>query len=85
MIKLSELTHLDLSGAFHKEGMGNFGWLLSLPKLLSVTLHNIQGMDNDWGRIVDVILVLIIPRCGGLLAVALSTEAVTPRGRVSMQ
>ena len=63
IIKLSELTHLDLSGAFHKEGMGNFGWLLSLPKLLSVTLHNIQGMDMDWVRIVFIIVVLIIHRC----------------------
>ena len=43
MIKHSELTHLDLSGAFHKEGMANFGWLLCLPKLLSLTLHNVQG------------------------------------------
>ena len=63
LIKFSELTHLDLSGAFHKEGMGNFGWLLSLPKLLSVTLHNIQGMDMDWGLIVFIIVVLIIHRC----------------------
>ena len=63
MILFSELTHLDLSGAFHKEGMGNFGWLLSLPKLLSVTLHNIQGMDMDWGLIVFIIVVLIIHRC----------------------
>ena len=60
MMKHPELTHLDLSGAFHKEGMGNFGWLLSLPKLLSVTLHNIQGMDCS---IVLVVIVTILPRC----------------------
>ena len=61
---LQELTHLDLSGAFHKEGMGNFGWLLSLPKLLSVTLHNIQGMDDwTWTGFYCLIVVLIIRRC----------------------
>jgi len=43
---LTELTHLDLSGAYHKEGMGDFRWLLSLPKLVSLTLHNVQGVDN---------------------------------------
>ena len=40
---VSELTHLDLSGAYHKEGMGDFRWLLGLPKLVSLTLHNVQG------------------------------------------
>ena len=38
-----ELTHLDLSGAFHMKGMANFSWLLSLPTLLSLTLHNVKG------------------------------------------
>ncbi len=40
---LQELTHLDLSGAFHKEGMDNFKWLLGLPELVSLILHNVQG------------------------------------------
>ena len=40
---LPELTHLDLSGAFHKEGMENFCWLLCLPELVSLILHNVQG------------------------------------------
>ena len=40
---MKELTHLDLSGAFHMKGMANFSWLLSLPKLLSLTLHNVKG------------------------------------------
>lgn len=34
---------MDLSGAYHKEGMGDFGWLLCLRKLVSLTLHNVQG------------------------------------------
>ena len=40
---LTDLTHLDLSGAFHKEGMENFCWLLCLPELVSLILHNVQG------------------------------------------
>ena len=40
---LPDLTHLDLSGAFHKEGMENFCWLLCLPELVSLILHNVQG------------------------------------------
>ena len=41
---LTEISHLDLSGAYHKEGMGDFGWLLSLNKAISLTLHNVQGI-----------------------------------------
>ena len=40
---LPGLTHLDLSGAFHNQGMDSFGWLLNLKHLLSLTLHNVQG------------------------------------------
>ena len=42
---LQELTHLDLSGAYHKEGMENFRWLLCLPELVSLTLHNVQEVE----------------------------------------
>ena len=39
---LPELTHLDISDAFHKNGM-TFDWLQCLPKLVSLTLHNVKG------------------------------------------
>jgi len=42
---LPDLTHLDLSGAFHKEGMENFCWLLCLPELVSLILHNVQEVE----------------------------------------
>ena len=45
-LKLVELTHLDLCGAYHKEGMGDFSWLLNVSKLVSLTLHNIQGIQT---------------------------------------
>ena len=31
--------------------MANFGWLLCLPKLLSLTLHNIQGTYSPKGAV----------------------------------
>jgi len=44
---LKELTHLDMSGAFHKEGMGDFGWLLNVKQLVSLTLNDVQGLEDS--------------------------------------
>jgi len=43
---LPELTHLDLSGAFHNQGMADFAWLLNCPHLVSLTLHNVQDLET---------------------------------------
>ena len=42
---------MDLSGAFHKEGLGDFGWLLNLGKLISLTLHNVQDVEDSLATI----------------------------------
>lgn len=44
---LPELSHLDLSGAFHNQGMGDFGWLLNVEQLVSLTLHNVQDVEDS--------------------------------------
>jgi len=44
---LPDLTHLDLSGAYHNQGMGEFTWLLHCKSLLSLTLHNIQDIESS--------------------------------------
>jgi len=44
---LTSLTHLDVSGLGCAEGhdLGGFSWLLHLPKLSSLVLHNVVGID----------------------------------------
>eukprot|EP00092_Neocalanus_flemingeri_P107396 GFUD01137841.1.p1 GENE.GFUD01137841.1~~GFUD01137841.1.p1 ORF type:complete len:763 (+),score=248.66 GFUD01137841.1:337-2625(+) len=44
---LTDLNHLDLSGAFHNQGMGSFGWLLNVSQLVSLTLHNVQDVEDS--------------------------------------
>jgi len=44
---LPDLTHLDLSGAFHNQGMENFAWLSNLQKLVSLILHNVQDVEDS--------------------------------------
>ena len=42
---LPGLTHLDLSELKHVEGLGDFAFLRHLPRLASLVLHNVQGLD----------------------------------------
>ena len=77
---LSELTHLDLSGAFHMKDM-NFSWLAFLPKLLSLILHNVRGRLLGWSLNLKW---CYHGRCWGLSAVRVSTEAVTSPRPVSV-
>ena len=42
---LPQLTHLDLSGATHREGFSNFEWLYLLKNLLSLVLHAVPGIN----------------------------------------
>lgn len=45
---LKSLTHLDLSGAKHREGFGKFEWLLSCQvNLVSLVLHNVDEIDHS--------------------------------------
>ncbi len=44
---LNKLTHLDLSGARHREGFGDFEWLLPTNNtLVSLVLHNVPELDQ---------------------------------------
>ena len=59
---LSDLTQLDLAGAFHNQGMGSFGWLLNVEQLVSLTLHNVQGKSQVLAQILTLLyLSLSIP------------------------
>jgi hypothetical protein len=42
---LPKLTHLDLTGVVHNEGMGEFEFLTHLPQLVSLVLHNVSALD----------------------------------------
>jgi len=44
---LPDLTHLDLSGAFHNQGMDSFRWLNCVSNLVSLTLHNVQDVESS--------------------------------------
>jgi hypothetical protein len=44
---LPKLTHLDLSGATHNEGFGDFEWLLHLNSLRSLVLHDVPEIDQS--------------------------------------
>ena len=40
------LTHLDLTGLGHNEGLGDFSFLRPLSCLASLVLHNVLGVDS---------------------------------------
>jgi len=44
---LPDLTQLDLSGAFHNQGMDSFSWLNCVTNLVSLTLHNVQDVESS--------------------------------------
>lgn len=44
---LPGLTHLDLSGAFHNQGMSELKWLLHCRNLVSLTLHNVRDVESS--------------------------------------
>ena len=44
---LPGLTHLDLSGVYHNQGMGQLRWLLHCKNLVSLTLHNVRDIDSS--------------------------------------
>ena len=67
------------------QGMSGFVWLLSLPKLLSLTLHNVRGRVQLRQFVLLSMRLCYPDRCGRLLTVRVSAEAVTTRGRVSVQ
>ena len=41
---LHQLTHLDLSHAMHRDGFGDFEFLLVLRNLRSLVLHDVPGI-----------------------------------------
>lgn len=43
---LPGLTHLDLSGAIHNQGMKSFSWLQNCPALVSLCLHNVPDIET---------------------------------------
>jgi len=43
---LPSLVYLDLSGAFHNQGMGRLDWLLDLPNLASLVLHDVKDVEQ---------------------------------------
>jgi Zyg-11 family protein len=63
---LGELTHLDLSSAFHNQGMQGFSWLLHTPRLLSLTLHNVKDVEQSLESLVQLkeLRHLDISQCG---------------------
>jgi len=63
---LGELTHLDLSSAFHNQGMQGFTWLLNTPRLLSLTLHNVKDVEQSLDSLVQLkeLRHLDISQCG---------------------
>lgn len=44
---LPQLTHLDLSGANHRDGFEDFEFLLVLKNLKSLVLHNVPGISHS--------------------------------------
>jgi len=44
---LPQLTHLDLSGANHRDGHGDFYFLLVLQNLQSLVLHDVPGITQS--------------------------------------
>ena len=44
---LPQLTHLDLSGANHRDGLGDFDFLLVLQNLQSLVLHDVPGITQS--------------------------------------
>ena len=44
---LPQLTHLDLSGANHRDGHGDFEFLLVLENLKSLVLHDVPGITQS--------------------------------------
>lgn len=42
---LPKLTHLDLSGVAHLEGLGDMSFLNHCPHLASLVLHNVLGIQ----------------------------------------
>jgi len=51
---LGQLTHLDLSSAFHAQGMHGFQWLLNVPRLVSLTLHNVKNVEESLESLVQL-------------------------------
>ena len=51
---LPRLTHLDLSGTAHGEGMGDFAFLRHLPLLASLVLHNVANLDMAVKTITEI-------------------------------
>ena len=51
---LPRLTHLDLSGTAHGEGMGDFAFLRHLPLLASLVLHNVTNLDMAVKTITEI-------------------------------
>ena len=43
---LPQLTHLDLSGASHRQGFGDFKFLLLLKNLRYLVLHAVPGLNQ---------------------------------------
>jgi len=44
---LPGLSHLDLSGAYHNQGMSELRWLLHCRNLVSLTLHNVKDIESS--------------------------------------
>lgn len=63
---LPDLTHLDLSNAFHNQGMAGFSWLLHSPNLVSLTLHNVKDVEQSIDTLVQLkkIQHLDVSQCG---------------------
>ena len=51
---LPRLTHLDLSGTAHGEGMGDLAFLRHLPLLASLVLHNVTNLDMAVKTIIEI-------------------------------
>ena len=69
---LPQLTHLDLSGATHREGFSNFEWLYLLKNLLSLVLHAVPGINlaalNQISKMKTLRLVAHCEICRNLLS-----------------
>jgi len=63
---LSGLTHLDLSGAFHNQGMSGFRWLDNVSGLVSLVLHNVKDVEGSLSSLCSLINLrhLDISQCG---------------------
>ena len=51
---LKQLTHLDISGARHNEGFEDFAFLRHLPRLVSLVLHDVDGIDKAVKNIAEM-------------------------------